>query len=129
MAFVECPASGNVTLSPRPDDEKKRDSAEVAPQLTHGEAALHKSEGRRQRGRAAPSGVPASTRRSWLTRRGALDADPEVMAVCASPGGLACGHRWVIAAHGVMTLRGPCGLRLVWCVRARTGLEACLAAA
>lgn len=63
MALVECRASGNVTLYTRQDDEKKRDRAEVATQLTNVEAAFQESEGMRQRGLAEHIGVPESTLR------------------------------------------------------------------
>jgi len=117
-----------VTLYTRPDDEKKRDRAEVATQLTNFEAAFHESEGLSQRGLAEHIGVPESTLRYWLKRRGSIDADPDVIAFFESPGGIAFVHRLVIAAHFVMTLLGPCGIRLVCCFLELTGLDAFIAA-
>lgn len=82
----------------------------------------------RQRQRAEPLEVPRSTRQHWRTRHEARDASPAVVAFCASPDGVALLHRLVLAAHCVMTLLGPCGIRLVCVWRARTGLHRLVAA-
>lgn len=57
-----------------------------------------------------------------------MDADPEGIAFFESPGGMAFGHRLVIAAHVAMTLLGPWGIRLGCFFLERTGLDAFSAA-
>jgi hypothetical protein len=57
--------------------------------------------------------LPRTTLQYWLSRKAAIDADPEVIAFFESPVGLAFLHRLVIAAHLVFTQVGPCGIRLI----------------
>ena len=66
-----------------------------------------------QRQWAEELGIPRSTLQHWLARKEAIDADPDVVAFFESSVGTAFLHRLVLAAHLVMTLVGPCGIRLV----------------
>ena len=72
--------------------------------------------------------VPRTTLQHWLKRKQTLDADPAVVAFFESPAGVAFLHRLVIAAHLVMTLVGPCGIRLVCLFLELTGLDQFVAA-
>jgi hypothetical protein len=81
-----------------------------------------------QRQLAAELGIPRSTLQHWLARKGGIDADPEVVAFFESPAGVAFLHRLVLAAHFVMTLLGPCGIRLVCLFLELTGLDQFVAA-
>jgi hypothetical protein len=81
-----------------------------------------------QRQLAEEAGIPRSTLQHWLERRDTLDADPDVVAFFESPAGVAFLHRLVIAAHLVMTLVGPCGIRLVCLFLELTGLHVFVAA-
>ena len=72
--------------------------------------------------------VPRSTLQHWLTRQDTIDASPVVVAFFESPDGVAFLHRLVLAAHFVMTLLGPCGIRLVGVLLALTGLDRFVAA-
>ena len=76
-----------------------------------------------QRRIAEELGIPRSTLQHWLTRKDALDADPDIVAFFESPAGTAFLHRLVIGAHFVMTLVGPCGIRLVCQYLELTGLD------
>ncbi len=67
--------------------------------------------------------VPQSTLQHWLRRKNGIDADPEVVAFFESPAGVAFLHRLVLGAHFVMTLLGPCGVRLVCTYLEITGLD------
>jgi hypothetical protein len=81
-----------------------------------------------QRQLAEESGIPRSTLQHWLERRDVLDADPVVVAFFESPAGVAFLHRLVLATHVVMTLVGPCGIRLVCLLLELTGLHVFVAA-
>lgn len=72
--------------------------------------------------------VPRSTLQHWLTRQDAIDASPAVVAFFESPEGVAFLHRLVLAAHFVMTLLGPGGIRLVCVLLELTGLHRFVAA-
>ena len=81
-----------------------------------------------QRQWAEDVGVPRSTLQHWLERKDGLDADPAVVAFFESSAGTAFLHRVVLAAHLVMTLVGPCGIRLVGLFLELTGLDHFVAA-
>jgi hypothetical protein len=81
-----------------------------------------------QRQVAEELGLPRSTLQHWLERRDTLDADPAVVAFFESPAGAAFLHRLVVAAHLVMTLVGPCGIRQVCLFLELTGLHVFVAA-
>jgi hypothetical protein len=81
-----------------------------------------------QRQVAEELGLPRGTLQHWLERRDTLDADPVVVAFFESPAGAAFLHRLVLAAHLVMTLVGPCGIRLVCLFLELTGLPVFVAA-
>ena len=81
-----------------------------------------------QRQLAEEVGIPRGTLQHWLERRDTLDADPVVVAFFESPAGVAFLHRLVLAAHLVMTLVGPCGIRLVCLFLELTGLHVFVAA-
>ena len=76
-----------------------------------------------QRQLAKDLGAPRTTLQHWLKCEAGIDADPTVVAFFESPAGAAFLHRLVIAAHFVMTLVGPCGIRLVCLLLELTGLD------
>jgi hypothetical protein len=96
--------------------------AEAMSQLAEGQPVLS------QRQVAEELGLPRSTLQHWLERRDVLEADPVVVAFFESPAGAAFLHRLVLAAHLVMTLVGPCGIRLVCLFLELTGLHVFVAA-
>lgn len=67
--------------------------------------------------------VPRSTLQHWLERKDSIDAEPEVVAFFGSPVGVAFLHRLVLAAHFVITLLGPSGIRRVCLFLELTGLD------
>jgi len=73
-------------------------------------------------------GIPRSTLQYWLQRKEHIDADPELVAFFESSVGVAFLHRLILAAHLVMTLMGPCGIRLVCLFLELTGLDHFVAA-
>ena len=73
-------------------------------------------------------GIPRSTLQHWLKRRDGIDADPDLVAFFESPVGVAFLHRLVLAAHFVITMVGPCGIRLVCLFLELTGLDRFVAA-
>ena len=73
-------------------------------------------------------GVPRSTLQHWLERRDSIDAEPEVVAFFGSPVGVAFLHRLILAAHFVITLMGPSGIRRVCLFLELTGLDRFVAA-
>ena len=81
-----------------------------------------------QRQWAEDLGIPRSTLQHWLQRRESIDADPDLVAFFDSAVGVAFLHRLVLAAHLVMTLVGPCGIRLVCLFLELTGLDQFVAA-
>ncbi len=81
-----------------------------------------------QRQLAEAMGIPRGTLQHWLERRETLETDPVVAAFFESPVGTAFLHRLVLAAHLVMTLVGPCGLRLVCLFLELTKLDVFVAA-
>jgi len=72
--------------------------------------------------------IPRTTLQHWLQRKASIEADPEVVAFFESPVGVAFLHRLVLAAHFVMTLLGPCGVRLVCLFLELSGLDRFVAA-
>lgn len=72
--------------------------------------------------------IPSSTLQYWQQRKECIDAAPEVVAFFESPAGVAFLHRLVLAAHFLMTLLGPCGVRLVCRFLELTGLDRFVAA-
>jgi len=72
--------------------------------------------------------IPRSTLQYWQQRPKGIDAAPEVVAFFESPAGVAFLHRLVLAAHFVMTLLGPCGVRLVCRFLELSGLDGFVAA-
>lgn len=73
-------------------------------------------------------GIPRSTLQHWLKRRDGIDADPDLVGFFESPVGVAFLHRLVLAAHFVITMVGPCGIRLVCLFLELTGLDRFVAA-
>lgn len=72
--------------------------------------------------------IPSSTLQYWQQRKERIDAAPEVVAFFESPPGVIFLHRLVLAAHFVMTLLGPCGIRLVGRFLELAGLDRFVAA-
>jgi hypothetical protein len=81
-----------------------------------------------QRQLAEQLDVPRSTLQYWLARKKEIEAEPELVAFFESPVGLAFLHRLVLAAHLVITLVGPGGIRLVGLFLELTGLNHWVAA-
>jgi len=81
-----------------------------------------------QRQLAEQLGVPRTTLQHWLARKKDIEAEPELVAFFESPVGVAFLHRLVLAAHLVMTLVGPGGIRLVCLFLELTGLNHFVAA-
>ena len=81
-----------------------------------------------QRQWAEELGIPRSTLQHWLQRKDGIDADPALVAFFESSVGVAFLHRLVLAAHLVMTLVGPCGIRLVCLFLELSGLDHFVAA-
>jgi uncharacterized protein YukE len=81
-----------------------------------------------QRQWAEELGIPRSTLQHWLQRKDGIDADPALVAFFESSVGTAFLHRLVLAAHLVMTLVGPCGIRLVCLFLELSGLDHFVAA-
>ncbi len=80
------------------------------------------SEGTSQRQSCSEAGIPRATLQHWLGRRASLAGSPKAVAFFESPEGVAFLHRFVVAAHLVMTWMGPCGIRLVGLLVDLTGL-------
>jgi len=95
--------------------------AEIAEKIKEFEQAYERSPSQRQLAKELK--IPRSTLQHWLKRKDAIDADPEVVAFFESPAGVAFLHRLVLAAHLVMTLVGPCGIRLVCLFLELSGLD------
>ena len=107
--------------------EKKRWSrAETAEKLDEFEQAYQRTPSQRQLAKELE--IPRTTLQHWLKRKATIDADPEVVAFFESPAGVAFLHRLVLAAHFVMTLVGPCGIRLVCLFLELSGLDRFVAA-
>jgi Family of unknown function (DUF6399) len=81
-----------------------------------------------QRQWAEELGIPRSTLQHWLERTDGIDADSALVAFFESSVGTAFLHRVVLAAHLVMTLVGPCGIRLVCLFLELSGLDHFVAA-
>lgn len=100
--------------------------AEIAKKLDEYEKAAQDTPSQRQR--AEQIAIPRSTLQHWLARKDRIDVDPEVVAFFESPAGVAFLHRLVLAAQFVMTLLGPCGIRLVCLFLELSGLDQFVAA-
>lgn len=72
--------------------------------------------------------VPRSTIQHWLDRKDHIDEDPQLVDFFESPVGVAFMHRLVLAAQFVITMVGPCGIRLVSLYLELTGLNQFVAA-
>ena len=72
--------------------------------------------------------VPRSTLQHWLDRKDNIDEDPQLVDFLESPVGVAFMHRLVLAAQFVITMVGPCGIRLVSLYLELTGLDRFVAA-
>lgn len=64
-----------------------------------------------QRQIAEELGIPRSTLQHWLTRKGHIDAEPELVSFFESPIGTAFMHRLALGAHFVMTMSGTGSVR------------------
>jgi len=97
--------------------------AEVAAKLSEFEVAVEEDAMGSHRQLAEQLEIPRTTLQHWQKRKDTIDAAPEVVAFFESPVGVAFLHRLVLAAHFVMTLVGPCGIRLVCMFLELTGLS------
>ena len=93
-------------------DRKQWSRKEIAEKLDEFEQGYARLPSQRQW--AEELGIPRSTLQHWLQRKEGIDADPALVAFFESSVGVAFLHRLVLAAHLVMTLVGPCGIRLGW---------------
>jgi hypothetical protein len=101
---------------------------EIASKVEEFKVSLRANADTSQRQLAEQLEIPRSTLQHWLKRKDSIDASPEVVAFFESPCGTAFLHRLVLAAHFVMTLLGPCGIRLVCVFLELTGLDQFVAA-
>jgi hypothetical protein len=99
---------------------------EVAEQMDAYEEAYQRIPSQRQV--AEELKIPRSTLQHWLERKDSIDAEPEVVAFFESCVGVAFLHRLVLAAHFVITLLGPSGIRRVCLFLELTGLDRFVAA-
>jgi len=72
--------------------------------------------------------IPRSTLQHWIERKDGIDAEAEVVAFFESSAGVAFLHRLVLAAHFVITLVGPSGIRRVCLFLELAGLDRFVAA-
>jgi hypothetical protein len=100
---------------------KRASRQEIAQKLAEYDQAIQN--GGSQRRIAGEIGIPRSTLQYWLARKATVDVDPAVAAFFESPSGAAFLHRLVLGAHFVMTLLGPCSVRLVCQYLELTGLD------
>lgn len=111
--------------------EKQQDQRQWSRQDTAAKMAEYEQEYLHtpsQRQQAEQLGVPRSTLQHWLARKKDIEADPELVTFFESPVGVAFLHRLVLAAHFVITLVGPGGIRLVCLFLELTGLNPFVAA-
>ena len=101
--------------------KKRWTREEIAEKIVELERASQGTPSQRQL--AEELGIPRTTLQHWLKRKDSIDADPEVVAFFESPVGVAFLHRLVLVAHFVMTLVGPCGIRLVCLFLELSGLD------
>ena len=87
------------------------------------ESLQNESRGLSQRETAEAIGIPRSTLQYWLARKQGIDAEPELVAFFESEVGIAFLHRLVVAAHFVITLLGPSGVRVVCQFLELSGLD------
>jgi hypothetical protein len=107
-------------------DPKRWSRQEVAEKLAEYDQDYLQTPSQRQL--AEQLDVPRSTLQYWLARKKEIEAGPELVAFFESPVGLAFLHRLVLAAHMVITLVGPGGIRLVCLFLELTGLNHFVAA-
>jgi len=107
-------------------DRKQWSRTEIAEKLDEFEQGYARLPSQRQW--AEELGIPRSTLQHWLERKESIDADPDLVAFFESSVGVAFLHRLLLAAHLVMTLVGPCGIRLVCLFLELTGLDHFVAA-
>jgi hypothetical protein len=105
---------------------KRWKRVEVAEKVDEFKKAMKRSISQRQL--AQELQIPRSTLQYWLSRKDRIDENPEVVAFFESPVGVAVLHRIVLAEHFVMTLVGPCGIRLVCLFLELTALDRFVAA-
>ena len=107
-------------------DRKQWSRKEIAEKLDEFEQGYARLPSQRQWAEAL--GIPRSTLQHWLERKEGIDSDPALVAFFESAVGVAFLHRLVLAAHLVMTLMGPCGIRLVCMFLELSGLDHFVAA-
>lgn len=84
---------------------------EVAEKMAAYDEQYHQTPSQRQVAKELE--IPRCTLQHWLARKKEITAEPELVAFFESPVGQAFLHRLVLAAHLVITLVGPGGIRLV----------------
>ncbi len=108
--------------------EKRFSREEIADKLAEFDKAIQRLPGQSLRKLAKELEIPYSRLQYWLSRRDSIEAGPDLTAFFESPVGVAFLRRLVLAAHFVMTLVGPCGVRQVCLFLELTGLDQFVAA-
>jgi hypothetical protein len=80
-----------------------------------------------QRAIAEDIGIPRSTLQYWRAHKQGMDAEPELVEFFESEVGIAFLHRLVLAAHFVITMVGPSGVRVVCQFLELSGLDSFVA--
>jgi hypothetical protein len=114
-----------MTTEKQPDPKRWSREEVVAKMAEYDQAYLQTPS---QRQLAEQLGVPRSTLQHWVARKKEIEVEPELVAFFESPVGVAFLHRLVLAAHVVITLVGPGGIRLVCLFLELTGLNHFVAA-
>ena len=109
-------------------DKKNWSREEIAVQIAIFQEAVHGQQGLSERQIFELLDVPRSTLQYWLDRKDNIDEDPQLVDFLESPVGVAFMHRLVLAAQFVITMVGPCGIRLVSLFLELTGLDRFVAA-
>ena len=100
----------NASVSPPDQEPHRHPRSQVAGKLLQFE---QRPEHLSQRTFARVHGVARATLQHWIARKQSINARCEWVDFFESPAGLAFLHRLQIAAHFVMTLLGPMGVRMV----------------
>ena len=100
--------------------------AEIAEKMNEYKQGYQRTPSQRQM--AKELGIPRTTVQHWLKREENIVADPTMVTFLESPVGVVFLHRLVVAAHFVITLVGPSGIRLVCLFLELTGLDRFVAA-
>jgi hypothetical protein len=107
-------------------NKKHWSRAEIAEKMNEYKQGYRRTPSQRQMAKVLD--ISRTTVQHWLKREEEIAADPAVVTFLESPVGVAFLQRLVVAAHFVMTLVGPSGIRLVCLFLELTGLDQFVAA-